>query len=170
VRKARDIDAAVVTALHKLSAREEQLVKLRFGLPGRPHRLDEITRRLEMSPGRARAMEVRVLRKLRASATPARDNRRHKSRRRSSSPSASLSKREQSSEREPRAGEMEERELVRIAAFKLEESANRIAALAEEAASPDVRLQLSSLSQQLRQHALSLIKLGPEPRAAARAS
>jgi len=65
---------------------------------------------------------------------------------------------------------MEERELLRIAAFKLQESAKRIAALAERAASPDVRQQLSSVSLRLLEHANELVGLEPSTTAAGRSS
>ena len=51
---------------------------------------------------------------------------------------------------------MGDRELVKIAAFKLEESAKRMTALAGEADSVDVRTRLLWLSRQLQQHARAL--------------
>ena len=64
--KPRDIDDAVVTALRQLTTREEQVVKMRFGLNSRAHRVEEIVRRLDISRPRARAIETQALRKLRA--------------------------------------------------------------------------------------------------------
>jgi len=153
VSSRRNIEWLVNEALHRLSAREEQLVKLRFGLRVRPRGLADIVRQLDISPGRVRALEVQALRKLRAAATDGAGHARRRSHRPTNRPVASASAREHSSPRKPRRGEMEERELMRVAAFKLLESAKRIEALAEEAASPRIRRQLSSVSQELRQHA-----------------
>jgi len=56
---------------------------------------------------------------------------------------------------------MEDRELMKIAAFKLQESAKRMATLAHEAGAPAVRGRLSSLSQELLEHARKLELLDP---------
>jgi hypothetical protein len=47
---------------------------------------------------------------------------------------------------------MEDRELIRIAAFKLRDSANRLMTLANQAQSAKVRGRLQAVCEQLRKH------------------
>lgn len=54
--------------LRKLSAREERVLRLLFGIGQSPHSRDELERRLGMSAGRLRQVERRALRNLRSAA------------------------------------------------------------------------------------------------------
>ena len=54
------------TVLHTLTSREEQVLKLRFGLEdGRPRTLEEVGRRFNITRERIRQIEAKALRKLR---------------------------------------------------------------------------------------------------------
>ena len=52
---------------------------------------------------------------------------------------------------------MEDIELVRVAAFKLQDSANRLQTLARAARSPRVRARLLALARQLARHETDLL-------------
>ena len=60
---------------------------------------------------------------------------------------------------------MEDDELVRIAAFKLRDSANRLMTLANEAQSEKVRGQLHAVCEQLLLHEKKVFGLQPSNRA-----
>ena len=60
--------ASVDEDLRKLSAREEQVLRLLFGVGEVPHSRDELGRRLGMSRDWLRSLERRALRNLRSAA------------------------------------------------------------------------------------------------------
>ena len=54
------------TVLHTLTTREEQVIKLRYGLEdGRPRTLEEVGRKFKITRERIRQIEAKALRKLR---------------------------------------------------------------------------------------------------------
>lgn len=160
-----EIEATVELALHRLTPCEEEVVKLRFGLNGRRCGVDEIAGKLDVTRPQALAIEARALRKLRTSGYVRAPNVRDRV---SRGPATSLFRARRSSSRSRRRGDMEDRELVQIAVFKLQESAKRIAALAGEAAAVALRGHLTALSHQLLVKATALTKL-EAPRRSARA-
>jgi len=62
------VDHRVETALRALSGREEQILRLRFGIGGRMHALDDLQRQLGGKRPRVQQIQRRALRKLRAAA------------------------------------------------------------------------------------------------------
>lgn len=62
------MDHRVETALRALSGREEQILRLRFGIGGRMHALDDLQRQLGVTQPLMQQIQRRALRKLRAAA------------------------------------------------------------------------------------------------------
>jgi len=60
-----DIKDAVDRVLGTITAREEFVLKLRFGIDGAEQTLKEISRKMGISPNRVRQIEMKALRKLR---------------------------------------------------------------------------------------------------------
>ncbi len=62
----RAVQEEVVRALHSLTPREQDVLRLRFGLEGNePHTLEEIGKSLHLTRERARQIEIQALEKLR---------------------------------------------------------------------------------------------------------
>lgn len=61
----KEIDELLETALSSLTPREEQVIKMRYGLEGKEHHLDEIGAYYSLSRERIRQIEGKALRKLR---------------------------------------------------------------------------------------------------------
>lgn len=67
-QEVRGLMVQIEDDLRKLSAREESLIRLRFGIGEPAHSRDELERRLGMSSGWLRQVERRALRNLRSTA------------------------------------------------------------------------------------------------------